>query len=344
MSPLRRATDAVNVVRSSDGMPTSTTRPPGRVRARARSTAASSPAHSIATSTSLGLRRRVDEPRAGGCRGRGAMGQGVAGHDVGDARGPQGVDDEQPDRTAAEHGDARRRVGRGEMDRVERDPERLEDARGLVVDGVGERLQQPAGPGHPGLQAAIGRVVAGERGGGAQLAASGSAGPTRAARDGRLDDTRRPASCPSAMTAATSCPRMSGRVRPTPPIEPSRYQCRSEPHKPTTVTSSRASSGPTTGAGTGSTRRSRRPWRRAARPRGGGGAARVMRRGAASVAIGSASLVLACDVEEHRNETESSPGSADGRAATFTTRRRGGGRGRSSGSGRGTRRGRSSRR
>ena len=48
--PLRRAVEAVKLVRSSEGMPASTTRPPGRTASTAASTAAWTPAASIATS------------------------------------------------------------------------------------------------------------------------------------------------------------------------------------------------------------------------------------------------------------------------------------------------------
>jgi len=51
VSPLRRASDAVKVVVSPSGMPTSTTRPPGRTDSRATRTPSSRPATSNATST-----------------------------------------------------------------------------------------------------------------------------------------------------------------------------------------------------------------------------------------------------------------------------------------------------
>jgi len=48
--PLRRASEAVNVVVSPPGMPASTTRPPGRTDSMASRTASSFPATSNATS------------------------------------------------------------------------------------------------------------------------------------------------------------------------------------------------------------------------------------------------------------------------------------------------------
>ena len=62
--PFRRAIDALKLVRSPAGMPTSTTRPPGRVETIASSIAASSPATSKATSTPAANRAgRAPRPR-----------------------------------------------------------------------------------------------------------------------------------------------------------------------------------------------------------------------------------------------------------------------------------------
>ena len=51
VSPLRRASEAPNLMASSPGIPASTTRPPGRTEAMARPTPSSLPAASNATST-----------------------------------------------------------------------------------------------------------------------------------------------------------------------------------------------------------------------------------------------------------------------------------------------------
>ena len=110
VTPLRRASDARNVVRSSSGMPTRTTWPPGRTS----SSAAPTPVVG-----SGALDRDVDRRDVGwravgldrdGCPGRARridpMGQTIGGHDVGRAPGPAGTDDELPDRAGTDDRDA----------------------------------------------------------------------------------------------------------------------------------------------------------------------------------------------------------------------------------------------
>ena len=107
----RLADEAVNDVRSTEGMPTSTTMPPGRTAAIADSVAAGSPEASKATSRPRPLVAATNLlnllPLGGRQRGHGcphsygsrqAVLQAIGGNDIGKPRRSERSDQKQPDR------------------------------------------------------------------------------------------------------------------------------------------------------------------------------------------------------------------------------------------------------
>ena len=196
--PLRRAADAAKLVRSPSGMPTRTTRPPGRTAASASARAPSSPAVSNATSTPRppGAARRklsgIDRVRhtAGGCH-RGSVRERVGRDDDLGAGRTERLDDEQADRAAAEDARGRARLDLAEIERVQRNAERLEQRRLGVGEAVGDRVREPLGPREQRPQRAVGDAVAGEATVRAEVVESGEALGAAAAR--HRPDRPRPA-------------------------------------------------------------------------------------------------------------------------------------------------------
>ena len=184
------------------------------------------------------------------CRGHDAVRQRIGGHDHVHARAPKQLDEQETERAAAV--DARRLPGRtsAEVERVQRDAERLEQGRLDVGERVGQAIGEAFRPRQSRAQRTVGRVArrTGRR-------CRGSRGRRRTARSwphaiAGSRATRSPVRAPVSMTPTNSWPRTSGRVRTTSPMAPSSNQCRSEPHRPTAVTRTRTSSSP--GVGTGS--------------------------------------------------------------------------------------------
>ena len=145
--PFRRADAALKHVRSSAGIPARTTRAPGRTASTAASTAAFTPAASIATSTPCAAEGIPDRSRLAPVLGRedlgpearaprrgGGAAREVGGQEAGRPGRLRHLQAQETDRAAAEDAHARSRPDVGEVHGVERDPERLEQ--GAV--GIGE--------------------------------------------------------------------------------------------------------------------------------------------------------------------------------------------------------------
>jgi hypothetical protein len=76
-----------------------------------------------------------------------------------DACGLERLHEQQADRPAAEDGSRRPRFRSTEIDRVQRDAERLEQRGGLVGDGVRQRIRKPLRPRDERAKPAVGRAV-----------------------------------------------------------------------------------------------------------------------------------------------------------------------------------------
>src|SRR5271154_1604103 len=177
VSPLRRATEAWNLIASSPGMPASTTRPPGRTDSTATRTALSLPAASNATSTPAPVSSRRSITPGSATRS--------APYRAARARRLEHADQQQPDRSAADHrrGAGERQVP--EVHAVNGHPERLEQRAVRVGHRVRQRVQQVRGPGHELAHHAVGLAVPGEPDPVAQVRVAvpaGSAGPAGARR------------------------------------------------------------------------------------------------------------------------------------------------------------------
>ena len=272
MSPRRRASPALNEVRSSLGMPDQhdaaaragwpasrrrrlrrfrrprTRRRPGGRRARPPARPrAPRPARSAAVAP---VCERLDgerHPGAGGAR---------------DLR-----------RSAARSARSRRRRRSAPSRRwprssgVDGDAERLEHRAGDAVEGVGERVQRRGRPRQVPLQPAVAVPVAGEDDVRAQVAVAFEAARADAARERRVDGDAPPVERPALDDAREL---VAGHDRPreprVPPMPPSSHQCRSEPQRPTASTRTRLSPAPGSGTGSSATRRSPMPCSRAAAP------------------------------------------------------------------------------
>ena len=142
------------------------------------------------------------------------------------------------------------RARAAEVERVQRDPERLEQRRLRVGDSVGQRIDELLGPGDERPQRTVGRAVAGEAMSGQRWASPDEAQRATPARHGGIEND------------ALACAGTGGdhsrelvaeheRLRNTAsPMPPSRNQCRSEPQSPTPRT--RTSTSPCCGSGSGS--------------------------------------------------------------------------------------------
>ncbi len=188
-SSLRRAMPAGNVVRSSSGMPTSTTRPPGRTATIASDSAASSPATSNATSTVSSRAIHADDGpmrRAHRPGSRDTVREQVRGDDRPGTRATQELDDQEPERPTAIDADPVTRHDRAEIECVKGDAERLEEGGLRVPDGVRHPMQEPLRPGHDRAKRAVCRAVSREPRGEAGVGASREARLAVATRIGRI--------------------------------------------------------------------------------------------------------------------------------------------------------------
>ena len=75
---------------------------------------------------------------------------------------PERSDEQEPHRPAPDDRGAHPGANMTEADRMERDPQRLEECHLIVADRVGDRQQQSCRPGHPFSKSAIGDAVARE--------------------------------------------------------------------------------------------------------------------------------------------------------------------------------------
>ena len=156
-----------------------TTRPPGRTASIASASAASSPAASNATSTPSRRRpgsrpSRLARPRPGAAGGRSATIAAAADH-------PKQLHEQEPDRAAAEDAGGRARPDVAEVERVERDSERLEQRASASDSESGSGCSEPLRPRHSVRRRAVGRAVPGE---------PAARGRGAAARAGRLRSVR----------------------------------------------------------------------------------------------------------------------------------------------------------
>jgi hypothetical protein len=120
-------------------------------------------------------------------RGFGTVRQGVGRDgDIG-ACEPQYLHEQQAERTAAVDAGARARPDATELERVQRDAERLEQRRLDVRKRVGERMEEPFRPGHQLPQRTVGRPVSGEPAGDAEVLVAVEARAAASARDRRVD-------------------------------------------------------------------------------------------------------------------------------------------------------------
>ena len=104
-----------------------------------------------------------------------------------DAGGVEHLDEQQPDRPAAEDGRGRPRSAAAEIDGVERDAEGLEQRGGLVRDRVREGVDEVLRPRDERPQPAVGRAVTGEPHLGAEVAVPGEAERAAAAGNRRVE-------------------------------------------------------------------------------------------------------------------------------------------------------------
>ena len=177
------------------------------------------------------------------------MGEPIGGHDDRRAAQPQELDQQQAERSAAVDArpgadarsvpdrarGARHRAARAGRPRRRRCESGTRWSRWLG-QGMTERSAPSVVP-KPANRVAMQMLVRPRRHG--SHWPHGSAGSAA---------TRSPARGPSRITPPNSWPSTSGRTRPASPIPARRYQCRSEPHRPTAVTRTRTSPGPGVGS------------------------------------------------------------------------------------------------
>ena len=184
VSPLRRAVDAVKHERSSVGMPTSTSRPPGRNVSIAVAIASSSPATSNATSTPSELAagrisvpaRRVSTatvaPSASAASD--AVRERIGCHEHVHARTPKQLDEQEAERAAAVHACRHAGSHMTEVERVQCDAEWLEQRRLGVGERVGQAMGEAFRPRQSRAQSAVDRVP-GKPAGDAEVLVAGDA-------------------------------------------------------------------------------------------------------------------------------------------------------------------------
>ncbi len=167
--------------------------------------ASSSPAISIAASTprprgrvekQLALRAALHERRHGAqaTGGLHPVGQPIGGHDRRRARHARQLDQQEPDRPAAEHADRVAGPDAPQAECVDPHAERLQHCARGVVDRVRQRHGVSRGPGQQLAQRPVGHGVAQEPHPWAQVAAPGRARLARAAGDLRVEGN--PLACP----------------------------------------------------------------------------------------------------------------------------------------------------
>jgi hypothetical protein len=114
------------------------------------------------------------------------MGKPIGGHDRADRRHAKECDEHESDRTAAENGGCATGRGTTRVERMEGDPERLEQGGLVVRDPFGKREEESARPRHERPERAVGGSVAGEADGPAEIRSTGPAEVARTAGVGRL--------------------------------------------------------------------------------------------------------------------------------------------------------------
>ena len=124
--------------------------------------------------------------RAGCDRGLDPVRQAVGRDDPASPDRPKRADEQEPHRTAADDRDARAAPDVAQVDRVQRDPERLEESDLVVADRVRDREEQARRPGHPFPKAAVGDRVAQEPDVRTEVPVSGPAGVAMPAGPARL--------------------------------------------------------------------------------------------------------------------------------------------------------------
>jgi hypothetical protein len=115
------------------------------------------------------------------------MGQRVNGHDRTHPHASQDLDQKQSDGAAAEDSGTHSGSNAAEVDCVQRHPERFQEGRVGILDGVRKWREEPPRPGHQRTQPAVDRAVTGESEREAQVVAPGEAQVTVSARIGRVD-------------------------------------------------------------------------------------------------------------------------------------------------------------
>ena len=98
--------------------------------------------------------------------------------------GPQDLDQQEAERSAAEDAGAAAQRGARQIRGVERDAERLEQCRLRIGDGVRQGMEAPPGPAHGRAKRAIRGSVTGEPAGLTEVRPAGRARLTGKARDG----------------------------------------------------------------------------------------------------------------------------------------------------------------
>ena len=246
-------------------------RAPGRAACMARSTASSVPATSKATSTSApaGTSSGAATSSAPARCGRlAAVRQRVDGERHARAGGARDLDQQQPDRAAADHRDVVAEVHVAEVEGVDRHAQRLEHRAGRAVHRVRQRVQRLGRPAQVLAQAAVAVAVAGEDDVRAEVRwpsrqrAQTPHVQRRVDRDAAA--VERPALDHAGELVAEHERAASSRAS---PIPPSSYQCRSEPQRPTASTRTRLSPGPGVAHGLVGDARRRRCRAAARRPR-----------------------------------------------------------------------------
>ena len=130
-----------------------------------------------------------------------------------------------------------------QVDGVERDPERFEEGGFVVPDAVRHgKADSRSGQVANVTERAVGPGIPGETGGRAELDPTAPTRRTSPARHRRIGDHSLAATLTTDHDAHELVAQHQAPVDPmSPPIEPSSYQWRSEPHNPTATTRSRTS-------------------------------------------------------------------------------------------------------
>ncbi len=104
--------------------------------------------------------------------------------------------DQQAKRPAPEDSSLAAGLDGAEVERVQRDSERFEQCRGIIIKPLGHRLEQPFRPGKPRAQTTVGLAVAGKATVGAEMIETAAAQWATTTRSGGIDCD--PLACPLA--------------------------------------------------------------------------------------------------------------------------------------------------